>query len=287
MATAKELFDSGQLQAAIDQLGAEVKARPADVGRRTFLFELLCFAGQWDRAEKQLDVIGQQDAKTEIAVQVYRNNIAAERHRRRVFADAVWPNFLVKPPDYVKLHLSAVAEIKEKNYAAAIQLLDRAEEERPALPGRFNDTPFEDFRDANDLTAPVLELIVQDQYTWLAFEQIRSLEISKPKQLRDLLWARARIETIDEIGAFAGEAFIPALYNGSNENANEQIRLGRMTEWQAIGGELAAPAGLRMFLIDGNDQAIFDAERIEFASAAVGTAPDSPSDPQAPITIAE
>lgn len=52
---AKELLDAGRLTAAIEQLGQEVKARPADTQRRTFLFELLCFAGEYDRAKRQLD----------------------------------------------------------------------------------------------------------------------------------------------------------------------------------------------------------------------------------------
>jgi type VI secretion system protein ImpE len=269
MATAKELFDSGQLRAAIDQLTAEVKAKPTDVGRRIFLFELLCFAGQWDRAEKQLDVIGQQDVKAEVAVQAYRNNIAAERHRRRVFAEAVWPNFLVKPPDYVTLHLRAVAEIRGGNYDAAIQLLDRAEEERPALPGRFNDTAFEDFRDANDLVGPVLEVIARNEYSWLPFEQIRGFEITEPARLRDLIWTNARIETVEAVGGLTIECFIPALYCGSEASGNDMLRLGRMTEWQPINDALATPTGLRLFLAGDKDLAIFDAKKVEFTSMTV------------------
>ena len=48
---ARTLYDSGQLEAAIESLIGSVKANPGDTLQRTFLFELLCFAGQWDRAE--------------------------------------------------------------------------------------------------------------------------------------------------------------------------------------------------------------------------------------------
>jgi len=268
MATAKELFDSGHLQAAIDQLTAEVKASPTDVSRRTFLFELLCFAGEWDRAEKQLEVIGHQDVKAEIGVQIYHHNIAAERLRRRVFTEGQRPKFLAKPPEYVLLHLMAVNQIKEGDYEAARRLLDQAEEARPALAGRFNDQPFEDFRDANELVAPALELIAQGEYVWLPFEQIHGLEISPPAQLRDLLWARARIETTEAVGGFAGEAFVPALYSGSEKDGNNQVRLGRMTDWRQVSEDFATPLGLRLFIIGDEDLAIFDLEKIEFSSAA-------------------
>jgi hypothetical protein len=60
-ATARELFDAGKLNNAIEALGAELRERPTDLHRRTFLFELLCFAGNWDRADKQLDVLAGDD----------------------------------------------------------------------------------------------------------------------------------------------------------------------------------------------------------------------------------
>src|SRR5690606_2155784 len=52
--TAKQLFQAGQLNEAMKALAAEVRDNPTDPRRRTFLFELLCFAGEYDRAEKHL-----------------------------------------------------------------------------------------------------------------------------------------------------------------------------------------------------------------------------------------
>ncbi len=48
----KEIFQAGKLADAIKTLGAEIREIPSDKQRRTFLFELLCFAGEFDRAEK-------------------------------------------------------------------------------------------------------------------------------------------------------------------------------------------------------------------------------------------
>ena len=57
--TARQLYQAGQLGEAIQALGAELRNDPADARKRIFLFELLCFAGEYDRAEKHLDVLGQ------------------------------------------------------------------------------------------------------------------------------------------------------------------------------------------------------------------------------------
>ena len=267
MPTAKDLLDAGQLQAAIEAVSQDVKARPSEMQPRTFLFELLCFAGDWDRAERQLDVIGHQSAQAELGVQVYRNNLKAERDRVRLFSDGLAPHFLTEPPAYVDLHLNAINRMREGNYDEARLLLDQAEEERPALIGKVNGRQFLDFRECDDLIGSVLELIVHDKYTWLPFEQIKSMEISAPKQLRDLMWAPARIEGVD---GTVGEVFIPALYVRSSDHPNDQVKLGRMTDWTQVNDLLHLPAGLRLFMVDGTDEAMFEARRVEFDPAEAG-----------------
>ena len=54
MPTPKDFFNAGRVTDAIAALSAWLRDNPGDVPQRTFLFELLCFAGQYDRAEKQL-----------------------------------------------------------------------------------------------------------------------------------------------------------------------------------------------------------------------------------------
>src|SRR5262249_6187223 len=146
--------------------------------------------------------------------------------------------------------------IREGNAGEARELLDRAEEQRPALMGSLNDAPFLDFRDYNDLLGPILELIIGNKYTWLPLERVTRVEIGAPKHLRDLMWTAARIETVE--GAI-GEVFIPALYCGSSKHADDRVRLGRMTDWSEIGEGLYGGAGLRLFLVDDRDRAMLEA----------------------------
>src|SRR6185503_17942993 len=261
MATAKELFDAGQLSAAIEAVSQDVKSKPSEMQARIFLFELLCFAGDFERAERQLDVIGHQSAQADLGVQVYRNNLRAERDRLHLFSDGLAPHFLTDPPGYVDLLLGGINRLREENFEKARSLLDQAEEERPALTGALNGRRFLDFRDCDDLIGPVLELIVHDKYTWLPFEQIKRMELSAPKQLRDLMWAPARIEGVD---GTVGEIFIPALYVRSSQHPNDQVKMGRMTDWTQVAEELYFASGLRLFMADGKDHAMFEARSVEF-----------------------
>ena len=269
MATARELYQAGRLGAAIEALSGEVRANPTDDSRRVFLFELLAFSGEWDRAEKQLDVLGQAGPKSILAVQVYKANIKAERARSRLFSEGLHPHFLNEPPAYVDRHLEAINRVREGNFAEARVILDGAEEERPALGGTLNEKPFADFRDCDDLIGPVLELIVKDKYAWLPFEQIRRMEVSPPAMLRDLVWARAKIEALD---GTVGDVYLPALYEGTPKHGSDQVRLGRMTEWRPLSDDLARGAGLKSFLAGEDDVALFEARQVAFERSASSAA---------------
>ncbi|MGH9824262.1 MAG: type VI secretion system accessory protein TagJ [Blastocatellia bacterium] len=149
-------------------------------------------------------------------------------------------------------------------------MLDRAEEQRPALQGKVNGKDFLDFRDYDDVAGPVLELIVGGQYVWLPFEQIKSLEIPRPGRLRDLIWPEVRIDTIE---GSIGEVFAFALYEGSSSHGDDRVKLGRMTDWVKLGEDLYRGSGLRLLLIDEYDSPIFEANRVEFCNDNFTTGP--------------
>jgi type VI secretion system protein ImpE len=263
---AKALYDSGELSAAIAEITQEVKANPADMPRRVFLFELLCFAGEWERALRQLDVIGHQGVGTEIGAQVYRNCIRAEIDRGRLLTDGLQPHFLAEPPSYVDAHIEALNRLRAGDAAGARELLDRAEDERPAFAGLLDDVPFKDFRDYDDRFAPVLEVIVHDKYTWLPLEHVRNVRFEQPSQLRDLVWATAEIETVSQ----EMRVLVPVLYAGTGSHSDDMVRLGRATDWKELGPELYAGAGLRMFVADGREVPALEVRSISFDDARSG-----------------
>lgn len=261
MNEAKAQLDAGNLNGAIEAAIQAVKSKPTDFQTRTFLFELSLFSGDWERAERQLDAIGQMDATTMVGSLIYRQCIEAERKRARYFSDSLKPEFLSTPPDYVYGLLTANNRLREGKAAEAQEILDKVEEERPAFACRVNGDAKEDFRDYNDLTMCVLEVIIKDSYLWIPFEEIVNLEITKPKSLRDLFWLQAKMETTNGTN---GEIFIPTLYANSWKHDNDQVRLGRMTDWRDLGGEIFIGEGQKIFFIEGADRPILEFEKIEF-----------------------
>lgn len=230
---AKQQFDAGNLSGSIEAAVAEVKARPSDNVPRTFLFELLSFAGELDRAQKQLETIGHLDANSEWAVQVYTNVLHAERARRRFFSDGQAPEFLFDPPAYAQFHLEAANRLRENRPDEALAALARSEELRPAVSGEVNGLACDEVRDCDDLLAPFLEVIILRDYVWLPWESIRELDTSAPERPRDLLWLPARFVLTD---GSQQSGYLPLTYCGSHEHADDRIKLGRMTDWSEGAG---------------------------------------------------
>src|SRR5579863_8472220 len=91
MTKAKDLFAAGRVSDAITVLGAWLRDHPQDVHQRTFLFELLCIAGQYDRAEKQLSVLSQGSKESELGATLYYAALHAERDRNELFRSQSFP----------------------------------------------------------------------------------------------------------------------------------------------------------------------------------------------------
>src|SRR5258708_39599252 len=95
---ANELFQDGKLNEAIDTQIAQVKANPADQGKRLFLFELLAFAGELDRARRQIDALQYDESERQAASSGYRHLPRSEEARRKVFHEGTQPKFPVPRP---------------------------------------------------------------------------------------------------------------------------------------------------------------------------------------------
>jgi type VI secretion system protein ImpE len=227
---ATQLFKAGQLQAALDAQLQAVKAAPADHGKRLFLFELAVFAGDLDRARRQIDALSYDDPELERARVTYLALLDAEDARRKLFRDGAQPGFLDTPPEHIAYRLDALKLIRDGRQSEAAALLDKANLMAPPVSGTLNGKPFDGLRDADDLFGPVLEVFAQGKYLWLSVEQVDAAALIPPKVPRDLIWAPAKL--VSRAGE-EGDVFLPALYPGSHEHPDDAVKLGRSTDWTA------------------------------------------------------
>jgi type VI secretion system protein ImpE len=244
--TAKELFQNGRLRDAVDAQVAKVKSEPTNRPARFFLFELFLFAGDLDRARKQLDVLKYDDPRHSAAAEQYKLALAAETKRRAVFAGTEHPKVLGVAPDHVRERLAAIPYLARGEHSEARKRLDAANTAVQRLTGTLNGKPFEGLYDADERFGTVIELFATGGvYTWVAFEQVASITMNPPRAPRDVLLRPANIMLTDGV---SGDVLIPGLYPNTHLHADDEIKLGRGTEWQGTEGEVTRGAGGRLLL---------------------------------------
>ena len=235
---AKELYQAGKLNEAIQSLGAELRENPTDVKRRTFLFELLCFAGEYERADKHLNLLADMSGEAKMGAVLYMSALHGERIRHKTFADRDFPTH----------------PIDESKILGGKVTLENGEVK-----------PFEWFEDSDPRIGPRFELFAAGAYLWIGVEHIESLEFQPVTKLRDLLWRPAFLRTGPSFkGTELGEVLVPVLSPFSYKSADDQVRLGRTTVWDTSNAEEPIPFGQKTYLVDNNDYSILEVKTFEF-----------------------
>ena len=218
--TALDAFRAGHLSEAVEALGIELRHHPSDARRRAFLFELLCFSGDYARAVKQLDVLGSASQEAELGALLYKGAIRAQRERESLFADNAFP-------------------------------IDPA----PAVRGTINGTPFESLEDADPRIGARLECFAAGKYLWLPLAHVAQITMAAPSSVRDTLWPTVHVQTGPGFkGMELGQVLLPVIAAGTTAlTTDPMIRLGRVSDWVVLpdGGE--APVGLKYWLVDGEE----------------------------------
>jgi type VI secretion system protein ImpE len=256
-----ELIKAGRLEEARGILTEEIKAKPADTSRRTLLFQVLALCGEWDRAFKHLDAISSLDTAKAIAVSAHKDNLRAQEDRRKVLIFSKVPSFLTDPPQYFITYWDACANLAKGELKKAGTFFNNASWMRPELSGRLDGNEFLGIRNTDTMLAFFIEAFVHDRYVWIPFEAVREIIIPEPKSLLDLIWIPASITTWEGLTANCN---LPALYPGSEFSENAQIRLGRMTEWEDLGGNFTKGLGQHVLQIGENDVPLLEIRELNF-----------------------
>ena len=231
---ALSLYRAGELQPAIEALGQELRKQPLDTRRRTFLFELLCFAGEYDRASKQLDILADASKEAAAGSLVYRSALHAERTRQEMFARGEFP----------------------------------MQSAHGSPSGSLNGTAFDELADADPRIGPNLEVFIAGSYTWVPFAYIESVEVSAPTKLRDLMWATAVLHPTESFRLQdIGEVLLPVLSPLSWRSADDAVRLGRTTVWEEDAKWEALPLGQKMFVAGGEEYSLLELRNLKFNSS--------------------
>ena len=231
---AQELFKAGKLSEAISALNETLRNDPSNQPQRTFLFELLCFSGDYDRAEKQLNILEQEGSKDSfLGTLLYKAALNAEKTRQEMFEKKTYPRQVV-------------------NGAAA------------TVRGKLNGKEFQSLSDSDPRIGEKLEVFAAGDYMWIGYQDIAAFRMEPPKRLRDLLWAPAKLVTGPTFRSRdLGEIMLPAIAPGSWQHPDDEVKLGRVSEWCEDETGEVAPFGQKNLLVDGEEVPFLEIRELE------------------------
>ncbi|MCP3965298.1 MAG: virulence protein SciE type [Lentisphaerae bacterium] len=224
----EDLFQSGKLEEFQAKVMEDVRNAPDNSANRILLIQIFCLRGEWKRAEKQLSAVADIDTKVQLWSGLYSRAVLCEMLREKVFSGEKSPLVFGEPEPWNALLFKALQCHIDGKLEAAAELRQQAFEQAPALPGSLNGSGFEWVADADTRLGPMLEVIVNGKYFWMPFTRLRKVIIEEPKHIVDLIWTEAKIELANSTKLIG---YIPTRYAESSCSNDEQVVLGKVTDW--------------------------------------------------------
>lgn len=256
--TPEDCLKLGNLDESLRLLQDRIKKQPSNPQDRVFLFQLLSVMGRWDRALTQLEVVKELDGGSIAMVLMYRQVIACEKLRERVFLGQEEPMIIGAPQQWIAMIIQSLRLVIEEQYEHSQALRMQAFEQAPYVNGVLDDEPFEWLADCDARIGPVMEAIIDGRYIWTSWENLQSIVLEKPVDLRDMVWLPAHF-----CWKNGGENYglMPARYPQSYQ-ADPLLALSRKTVWQELPNDIHIGFGQKMLLTNHSEYPLLKAQTI-------------------------
>ncbi|MCW5966172.1 MAG: tetratricopeptide repeat protein, partial [Bryobacterales bacterium] len=232
MKNASDLLKAGKLSEAIQAVIQTVRDHPTDDKARTFLFELLCFAGEYDRAEKHLDALLENKTETLHGSLLYKAALHAQRTR--------------------------------ENFYAAGEYKNSSADSAPAVGATINGKHYASVRDADPRIGARLEVFAGGSFMWIPFRHLERVDIEKPRRLRDLLWLPSKVVNASTFTEELGDVLLPVITAEATRDESETVKLGRETYFGVDEDGLEIPVGQKLLLADDEEIPLLEVRELVF-----------------------
>lgn len=262
---AEESIKAGDLDAALSELQSAVRDNPAKPEYRTFLFQLMCVMGRWDRALTQLNVVADMDGSALLMAQTYRELLLCEAFRAEVFMGKRVPLLFGEPNSWLGNLIQALEPASQGRGEDANQIVMAAMDQINARAGTIDGQPFDWLSDADMRLGPVFEIILNGKYYWVPMDAVAEISFSEPEDLRDLVWIPIQVRWVNEGNSIG---FMPVRYPGEATISDPQSALARKTDWTDVGDNFYTGSGQRMLTTDTGEFSLLQTRKIVFEAAA-------------------
>lgn len=257
-----ERLKSGDLGGAIRSALESVRSNASDPETRFLLAELLCFRGEFSKADSHLEVVSKQSPELGLSAVHRRQLIRAASIRQSCFGEGVVPEFLPPIDANARFQLKLWAEHRAGDGAAVSDLQNRLNRYCDELTGSCNGQRFRGFADLDDSTQSCLELLTATgRYFWIPWHRIESLDFEPVKRPRDLLWRSVRVRVRDGPESIA---YIPVQCPLTSSAHGDAAVLGRETSWEERPTGVTVGIGQRILRVGDEDVPVLELSSLSF-----------------------
>ena len=244
----------------------QIQANPANADLRAAFVQLLCLAGNWSRAQTQLQSWLALSPQAQPTVNLLQQAIAGELQRDAVLRGVVQPVLPGSAWHWCDTLLAALQAETAGDVARGSALRADALERAAANPGTATQqdqpTAFSWLMDGDSRFGPVCEVINQGRYYWIPFAAIREMQFQTPASVTDLVWRHTRVQLVDGSEQVCQ---IPARYP-LLAGADERFLRASVTEWQTLGTDdhQFIGQGQKMWLSDSAEFPLLTLQQVMF-----------------------
>ncbi|MDH2068757.1 type VI secretion system accessory protein TagJ [Pantoea sp. GD03673] len=246
----------------------QIQANPANADLRAAFVQLLCLAGNWTRAQTQLQSWLALSPQAQPTVNLLQQAIAGELQRDAVLRGEAQPVLPGSAWHWCDTLLAAVKADIAGDVARGSALRADALDLAAANPGTATQqdqpTAFSWLMDGDSRFGPVCEVINQGRYYWIPFAAIREMQFQAPVSVTDLVWRHTRVQLVDGSEQVCQ---IPARYP-LLAGGDERFLRASVTEWQQPGddSEQFIGHGQKMWLSDSMEFPLLSLQQVAFDS---------------------
>jgi len=254
--TAREALELGHLEQAVSLQRATLSDHPGQSKEALLLFELLFLAGQLQEAHEVLLEIDPHHEDWKATQQQWLNLLSAERRRT---PRLLRPTFLMDPPIHAKRRWNAINAAQRGNTTRALQCCDASDSTTPEVRGLLDGREFLGIRDSDDRFASVLEVLIDRDYAWIPFEQLRVVRLHPAEGVLDMAFRRA---TMDLIDGSSHRIHLP-LRSPDSAAAGDEFALAQAVDWESVIDGFVLAVGAKVLNVGEEEVVLGECRMIE------------------------
>lgn len=251
------LLDQGDVRAAVGAALAQVKSAPKDEDARRLLIDLLIIDGDFERADRQADILANTAGALTLGMVLLRGRLRAAKAREAWFTQGAAPAFPEGPTerDQQAMRLGVAMRAGGGDVALELDSLTRISETAALV---INGSPVSGFRDADDRVPHAFEVLCSDgSYMWVDFDLAERVDFSHASAVRDLVWRPAKLTLTS---GSQTDVVICATYFAPGQDDSQ--KLARATLWNDLPGGVMAGQGQKTFLAGDDAMLALDIQSV-------------------------